>query len=371
MARSPARPLSGERLTATYHLIGTPEQARERAEDISVEQTVEFPPDLISDPAIRTEVVGSVQSVDEIGPALHRAVVAFPVEVAGRELTQLMNVLFGNVSLIPGVRLVSVALPERVLKAYKGPRFGKRGIRDRVGVAGRPLLATAIKPMGLPVRALAEMAYQFALGGVDIIKDDHGLADQRFGGFEERVARVSRAVRRCLYAPNITAPADQVIRRARRAKAEGAGGLLIAPGLTGLDAVRCVADDDDTALAILSHPAMQGAFTVHQGAGISHGLLFGTLNRLAGADAAIFPNFGGRFTFTEAACRDLADRAGEPMGHIKPIFPVPAGGMSLDRVPEMRQFYGNEVILLIGGDLHRHGATPRESAQKFADALKQ
>ena len=32
-------------------------------------------------------------------------------------------------------------------------------------------------------------------------------------------------------------------------------------------------------------------------------------------------------------------------------MPVPAGGMTTDRVPEMLDFYGADVMLLIGGAL--------------------
>ena len=32
-------------------------------------------------------------------------------------------------------------------------------------------------------------------------------------------------------------------------------------------------------------------------------------------------------------------------------MPVPAGGMKLARMPELLDFYGAEVMLLIGGDL--------------------
>ena len=32
-------------------------------------------------------------------------------------------------------------------------------------------------------------------------------------------------------------------------------------------------------------------------------------------------------------------------------FTVPAGGMSIDRVPEMLDFYGRDIMLLIGGAL--------------------
>jgi ribulose-bisphosphate carboxylase large chain len=36
--------------------------------------------------------------------------------------------------------------------------------------------------------------------------------------------------------------------------------------------------------------------------------------------------------------------------------PVPAGGMSRDRVPEMLDFYGVDIMLLIGGALLEAGA---------------
>ena len=41
----------------------------------------------------------------------------------------------------------------------------------------------------------------------------------------------------------------------------------------------------------------------------------------------------------------------EPWGRLAPIAPVPAGGMSVARVPEMLNVYGTDTILLIGGAL--------------------
>jgi len=58
---------------------------------------------------------------------------------------------------------------------------------------------------------------------------------------------------------------------------------------------------------------------------------------------------------------------------LKPIFPCPGGGMSLDRVPAMLQSYGTEVIFLIGGGLFKAGPDIvqncryfRELAEKYA-----
>jgi ribulose-bisphosphate carboxylase large chain len=365
--------LSGERFTAVYDLACPGDQAEARAHDICLEQTVEFPEDLIPHQAIRDQIVGRVAWIEALGPNHFRAMIEFPVEAAGSELTQLINVLFGNISIKAGVRLVDFELPQSLLSVYRGPRFGQAGLRQWLGVPDRPLLCTAIKPMGLSPTELADLTYRLALGGIDLIKDDHGLADQPFCRFAPRVERCSDAVQRanaqtglnCRYVPNVTGPSHQIPDRARLAKQAGAGGLLFIPGVAGLDTMRWLADEDDLSLPILAHPAFQGSFTVRPEEGVSHGVLYGRLNRLAGADAAIFPNYGGRFSFTQEQCRDLVDGCTRPMGALRPIFPVPAGGMSVERAPELCEFYGKQSILLVGGDLHRHGADLTENCRRL------
>jgi ribulose-bisphosphate carboxylase large chain len=366
---------SGELIRAEYLLSGARNltEARARARDVCLEQTAEYPEDLITSSYIKERIVGRVLDLERVTRHRYRALIGFPVEVAAGELTQLVNVLFGNISLKPGIRLVGFALPASMSQTFPGPRFGREGLRELLRVRGRPLLATALKPMGLSPPELAHLARQLALGGIDLIKDDHGLADQPFCPFGERVERCGEAVReanratglRSIYLANVTAPADEMKLRVEIARKAGAGGLLAAPGIIGLDAMRRIAADDSIGLPLLSHPAFQGSFTVHADQGISHGTLYGMLNRLAGADGAIFPNHGGRFSFSPGQCRDLVHGTEIDMPGIKPIFPVPAGGMSLERVPELLEFYGRDAILLIGGDLHRHGSDLVESCRAF------
>jgi S-methyl-5-thioribulose 1-phosphate isomerase len=264
-------------------------------------------------------------------------------------------------------------LPDILLRSFKGPRFGRSGLREYLGVPGRPLLCTALKPLGLPPEGFANMAYRFALGGIDIIKDDHGLADQVVARFQDRVALCTQAVARanretglrCMYMPNVTAPCDEIRARAHFAKEQGAGGFLVAPGLVGFDAMRCLADDEHLALPIFSHPAFQGTYVLHPSSGMSHQLLFGQLTRLAGADATIYPSFGGRFGFTLEECLSIVRGTEMEMGSLKPIFPTPGGGMSLDRVPEMLNVYGQDVVLLIGGGLMALGSDLTENCRRF------
>ncbi|MBP2018949.1 ribulose-bisphosphate carboxylase large chain [Symbiobacterium terraclitae] len=362
MLPNPTLNLSGDRFAVHYRIAAT-DEARQLAEAVCLEQTVEFPADLVPSGDIRQKIVGRIESLEPVGPGVSEAVISYAVETTGFEFTQFLNVLFGNTSIKPGIRVERFTLPESLLSSFRGPRFGVAGLREYLGVFDRPLLCTALKPLGLSAADLANLAYHLALGGIDIIKDDHGLANQAFAPFEERVKRCAEAVerasretgRRSIYMPHVAGPVDTVVARARLAKEAGAGGLLVSPGLVGFDTMRLLAADDSVGLPIMSHPALQGSFVTSPANGISHFALFGQIARLAGADATVYPNWGGRFSFSQEECGSIAEGARVPMGHIKPIFPTPGGGMSLGRVPEMLRFYGKDVIFLIGGGLFQAG----------------
>jgi ribulose-bisphosphate carboxylase large chain len=369
---TPEASFSGDRFSVAYRVFGDEAEARAKAYDICIEQTVEFPADEAPEGIIRDHVFGRIELFERFDGDSFKAVVSYAVENAAGELPQFLNTVFGNSSIKPGIRVERLDLPESFLSGFKGPRFGRDGLRRLLNAPKRPLLSTALKPMGLSCRELAELAYRFALGGMDIIKDDHGLTNQLFSPFEERVKRCAEAVWRAnretglpsLYIANVTAPNKDVMSRARIAKDAGAGGLMIAPGLTGYDMMRELAEDDFIGLPILAHPALQGSFVTSRN-GISHGVLFGQLARLAGADVTIFPNFGGRFSFGREECKEIADASRDAMCRLKPIFPAPGGGMSLARVPEMLDVYGPDLVFLIGGGLFKHGPDLVESCRHF------
>ena len=187
---------SGDRFCVTYRLSGTERDARARAEDICIEQTIEFPADEAPEGVIRDHVFGRIERFEQRGPEHFVATISYATEIAAGELTQLLNVIFGNSSIKPGIRVERLDLSGSILNDYRGPRFGREGLRTLLGAPDRPILSTAIKPMGLSCTELAGLAYQFALGGMDMIKDDHGLTDQCCSPFEERVTRCAEAVRK-------------------------------------------------------------------------------------------------------------------------------------------------------------------------------
>lgn len=347
-----------DRIFVTYRFTG--EDPKSLADLIRAEQTIEFPYELAA-AWIQQEVVGQVEEISSTDKSSHLITISYNPDVTGGELNQFLNVLWGNVSLFPGVKVVDLKLPDSFLARFTGPRFGISGLRELLGVQSRPLVSTALKPMGSDAKTLAEMARTLALAGFDLIKDDHSLANQPWATWAERVTLISRAVREAnqetggssVYAPSLNLPFDQIVDAAHTAKSLGAGALLILPGITGFDSLRKIAADDSIALPIQGHPSMLGSLITSQSEGISHGIALGTLMRLAGADITIFPNVGGRFAFTSEHCLDIAERSREKLGTLKPIFVSPAGGMNLERIPEMIKMYGNDSALLIGGALSR------------------
>lgn len=119
-----ALPLSGSRFTAVYRIAAeSPAAAEEAARALVVEQTIEFPAELVGG-TIAREVVARVESLEEIEPGVYTTELSFATELVGGELTQLLNVFFGNSSLLPSVRLLRIGLGPELARRFPGPVTG-------------------------------------------------------------------------------------------------------------------------------------------------------------------------------------------------------------------------------------------------------
>ena len=117
--------------------------SKEVTEAIRVEQTIEFPYDLAPE-WIQKEVVGQVVSSKEIENSQTEVVIDFNTDTTGYEIGQMLNVVWGNVSMFPDVKVTKVEFPDDFLNSLKGPRFGISGVRELLGAKKRPILATAL-----------------------------------------------------------------------------------------------------------------------------------------------------------------------------------------------------------------------------------
>jgi ribulose-bisphosphate carboxylase large chain len=358
-------------LTATYLVTCAERDVADRAAAIASEQSVECPLEAITEGRILDEIVARVSSIEAAGPGQFRVKVAIAAQTIGANPVQFINMVFGNASLWDDVTFVDLAVPDDVLSLFPGPRHGVAGIRRLLGVPeGRALTNAAMKPQGLHVPELAAMCRTFALAGVDVIKDDHGIDDQPYSPFAERVRACQAAVaeataatgKPALYAPNLIGTPRVLRDRARIARDEGVRAVLVAPMLVGLPAFFDLVDEFPDFI-YLAHPSFGGARR------IAPELLFGRLLRLFGSDAVIFVNVGGRFGYTREMCAALAAGARAPWGTIRPALPVPAGGMRLERVEELLDFYGPDSMLLIGGNLLIEADRVLERTREFVDRV--
>jgi ribulose-bisphosphate carboxylase large chain len=324
----------------------------------------------------------SASVAGEVGGDLWKLTISYHEDSTGLELPQFLNVVFGNTSIKPRVQVADVRLSRGLREALPGPRYGSKGLRELCRVSeGEPLVMTALKPMGLSVEDLARQTYQFAKGGIDIIKDDHGLSNQRWAPWEERVKACVAAVKRaneetgrnCLYAPTLSGPIEKLFTMAKFAKKEGAGAVLMLPGITGFDSMRALAADPSFALPILCHPALLGcmlggSLTPGSLHGFSHDVTLSLLPQISGADCTIFPNVGGRFGFTLKECQSIVMRCRCESGPYKPIAATPGGGMTLDRIPEILQVLGRDIILLVGGSVFARSPDLEDNSRAFVES---
>ncbi len=364
-------------LEVTYHLTERGANAHRLAESLLLEQTVEVPEAVARRyPFVRREMMGRLMGVADAPGGGTRLRLELPSVTAMTNAAQLLNVLFGNASLHAGVTLVDFSLPTALLKKLPGPRFGLGGLRALTGTAEtpRPLTATALKPVGLSAEALAGLCHTFAENGLDLIKDDHYLADQPTSRFAERVRACQNAIedaaeetgRRALYAPHLSGPPGALRRQAEVAQEAGAGAVLLAPMLLGLPVVAELVEKH-LDVPVLAHPSFAGA-----GAAVAPAALYGKLFRLFGADAVIFAGYGGRFAMSEVECSAIAEALRRDWPPMRPAWPAPAGGMTVERVPELVDFYGADVVLLIGGSLLKASQEELpERTRAFAETVRQ
>jgi ribulose-bisphosphate carboxylase large chain len=357
------------RFEVIYHVRSDATSIEERAQGIAVEQSVEMPLDAISDATVLSDIVGQVNAIDDLGDGIFAVRIALATETIGIDAGQLLNMLFGNTSLHEDVTLRDVELPATMQQAFGGPNHGIASLRARLNLPKRALTGSALKPQGLAVEDLGLLAERFARGGLDFVKDDHGLADQHYSRFADRVracaAGIARGVRSTghptRYIPSLTGNLDQLRSQARLAREEGLDCIMLAPMIAGLSALQSMVRDFPD-MAFFAHPSLGGLR-------IAPDLLIGKLFRLVGADALIFPSYGGRFGYSPEMCRSLANNARRQDTILRPALPVPAGGMTLQRTPEILDFHGPDTMLLIGGNLLQARERISQEAASFVRAV--
>ncbi|HVP25319.1 MAG TPA: RuBisCO large subunit C-terminal-like domain-containing protein [Methanomicrobiales archaeon] len=291
--------------------------------------------------------------------------IRYPAEIfEPGNIAQYLSVVAGNLfglKKLAAVRLLDMDFPDELVP-FPGPRFGIRGIRALVGTTNRPHVGTIIKPkVGLTPDDTAEVAYEAATGGVDMIKDDETLTDQAFCPMRERVPKVMAALarvkeetgRQVLYAVNVTTRADRIVGKAEEAISLGANMVMVDVIISGFGALQALGEAPGVTVPIHVHRAMHAAMTRNR----EHGIAMRPLARIVrwlGGDQLHTGTVSGKMAHeAEEVIGDNRVLTGSCFGK-KRTFPVSSGGLHPGKVFRELETLGTDIVLQAGGGIHGH-----------------
>lgn len=308
--------------------------------------------------------------------------IAYPLELFELgSLPQLFSSVLGNVygmRAIKRLKAIDIQFPEKYVKSFPGPNYGLYGVKKILGVEKRPILATVPKPkVGLTTEEYAEVAYEIAVGGLDLVKDDENLTSQNFNKFEKRLNAVLKSLEKAEaetgekkgYLVNVTAPSEEMKRRIKLVADTWNKFIMVDILCAGPAAVQLARElAEEYGLAIHAHRAFHGAIDRVPDHGVTF-FLIAKLFRLAGVDHIhIGTNVGKmevdlrmlRYTqrmITEDEFKpDPGDDEYMPQKWygLKPVMPVASGGLHPGVLPQLLDFMGTDILIQVGGGVTGH-----------------
>ncbi|HJJ31313.1 MAG TPA: RuBisCO large subunit C-terminal-like domain-containing protein [Methanocorpusculum sp.] len=308
--------------------------------------------------------------------------IRYPYEIFEKgNIPQYLSVIAGNLfglGKLDAVRLTEIDLPRELSGC--GPKFGIEGVRKLVGTetSRRPHVGTIIKPkVGLNPKDTAEVAYQAAVGGLDLIKDDETLTNQAFCPLLERLETVMDALDRAkdetgkqvLYAVNVTTGGDKIVELAHSAVKAGANMLMVDVLTAGFSAIQALAEDPAVNVPIHVHRTMHGALTRNP----QHGIAMRPI-------AVLVRSAGGDQLHTGTVSGKMGGKADEVLGDnreitrefpgLKPVFPVASGGLHPGKAAAEVAKLGCDIVLQAGGGIHGHPDGTAAGARAFVQAVE-
>jgi ribulose-bisphosphate carboxylase large chain len=325
------------------------------------------------------------------------AYIAYPIDLF--EFGSIPNILssvVGNVfgfKAVSALKLLDMRVPEPLVDSFPGPAFGIAGVREKLGVQGRALTGSTIKPkLGLSPAEHAQRAYETLRGGIDTIKDDENLNSQSWSRFDERIKRTLELVHRAEaetgerkgYWANVTAAnAGEMLRRANVVAREGGRFVMVDFLTAGFAATASLREETERlGLALHAHRAMHAVLDRHPDHGVDF-LVIAKWARLLGVDHVHVGTGVGKLEGTLAEMGErrrmmtsaFAPAGGgtlfdQPWGSLRSVVPVASGGLHPGHVPQLDAVFGTDAFFLFGGGVHGHPDGSRAGAAAARAAVE-
>jgi ribulose-bisphosphate carboxylase large chain len=347
-------------LICTFHVEPEGISLKEAAGGVAAESSIGTWTELTTTETYMAKLAACVFSVEG-----NLVKIAYPVELFEQgNMPNILSSVAGNVfglKALKNLRLTDIELPAELLKGFKGPKFGIKGIRNLLKVPERPLVGTIIKPkLGLKTVDHARVAYEAWAGGCDIVKDDENLSSQRFNPFEERVVKTlesrdkaeEETGERKVYMVNVTAETETMLKRAEYVLDHGGEYVMVDILTCGWSALQTLRNQNFK-LVIHAHRAGHAAFTKNPKHGIAMRAI-AKVARVIGVDQLHVGTVVGKMSETKEEVLENIDALKAEMSGLKPVMPVASGGLHPRLVPALMENFGKDFVIQAGGGIHGH-----------------
>ena len=276
--------------------------------------------------------------------------------------------------------ILDIKFPKKYQRQFNGPSFGMEGIRKYIGTSRnrRPHVGTIVKPkVGLTPKQFSEVAYKSWIGGLDLVKDDENLVDQKFCPWVKRFDEVTQALDKAeaktgekkLYATNITdSNINRMLERVDHVKESGMKMVMLDVYILGVPAlIEMLKATRKAKLFVHAHRAgyaahHRGNFGVNFGVYEKFWRMFGVdqlhigtgVGKMEGGALLIhrFHEIAQEYNIPEKFY--LGSLGQDWIKKLKPIFSVASGGMDPGKIDAAIVVHGRDVIIQAGGGVHGH-----------------
>ncbi len=367
----------------------------------------------------RDDAIGRIASESSSGtwttlsvmPKLHEKTKAYAYKVGGNfvkvaypriimedgSVPAMMSGYGGNIfgmKAVKNLRIMDAEIAPDLVKTFKGPNMGTDAVRKIFRRKKGPVTSVVPKPkIGFTPREHAEkVGYAVWKGGVDCVKDDENLTDQKFNRFKERVKWLAKVRDRVQREEggikdafiNVTAPdLKEMEKRVQLIHDHGFRYFMVDMVVSGFTAVGTAAQlARDYDMAIHGHRAMHAMFTRNPKHGMTM-LFLAKLMRLIGVDQLHTGTAIGKLEGKEKNIIAMKDmmmekevkeiknlRMPQKWGKIKPSMPVSSGGLHPGILAKVFDMYGTTNIgLQLGGGTQGHPDGTEAGARAFIQAI--
>ena len=260
-------------------------------------------------------------------------------------------------------RLVDFEIPDYLYKYFPGPGWGIERTKQYLNVPSEePIIGTIVKPTsGLTPDEVAEICHESALGGIQFIKDDEKMLNSEYCPLEERVKKVSDALKnaedktgnKIIYSAHITTGPENIINFAERAIKNGANALMVNIFASSFSSLRMIREQGYD-VPLYAHCGGKEAFGRAEGQGISPEVI-AKFARLMGGDYFRSNILGGYLIGGNVEeIKLLIETMKMEMPGIKDMVPALSGGLNPDNLLNNLEEFGTEIMVLAGTGITKY-----------------